>query len=158
MGTEVASSAPHFLHSGLSLSPIKWRCLYRVLCPVRSPVTTLDCSLLRDKNLALVSRLGPEINSRTCRWEGPRSCHRLWCWFTSQRPILLLRSRFETPRAGSGPTNPLAEPKVCVTDWLKSPMRAHKGSVTLQHGSMLTRDTGILTFCRQCNRFLFKIN
>jgi hypothetical protein len=106
MWAEVSSCAPHFLHSGLSLSPIKWRCLHRVLCPV----TTLDWSLLRDKNLALVPRLGPEINSRACHRERPRSCHRLWCWFTSQRPILLLRSRFETPRAGSGPTNPLAEP------------------------------------------------
>jgi hypothetical protein len=63
MWAEVSSSAPHFLQSGLSLSPIRWRCLYRVLCLVRSPVTTLDCSLLRDKNLALVPRLGPEINS-----------------------------------------------------------------------------------------------
>jgi hypothetical protein len=72
----------------------------------------LDCSLLRDKNLALVPRLGPEINSRACHWEGPRSHHRLWCWFTSHRPILilLLRSCFETPRAGSGPTNPLVVP------------------------------------------------
>jgi hypothetical protein len=54
MWAEVSSSAPHFLQSGLS--PIKWRCLHRVLCLVRSPVTTLDCSLLRDKNLALVPR------------------------------------------------------------------------------------------------------
>jgi hypothetical protein len=110
MWAEVSSSAPHFLQSGLSLSPIKWRCLHRILCPVRSPVTTLDCFLLRDKNLALVSWLGPEINSWACRWEGPRCCHRLQCWFTSQRPILLLRSCFETPRADSRPTYPLAEP------------------------------------------------
>jgi hypothetical protein len=79
-------------------------------CPVRSPVTTLDCFLLRDENLSLVPRLGPKINSRACRWEKPRPCHRLWCWFASQQPILLLRSRFETPRTGSGPTNLLAEP------------------------------------------------
>jgi hypothetical protein len=51
---EVSSSTPHFLHSGLSINPIKWRCLCRVLCLVRSPVTTLDCSLLKDKNLTLV--------------------------------------------------------------------------------------------------------
>jgi hypothetical protein len=25
-----------------------WRCLLRVLCPVRRPVTTLDCALLKD--------------------------------------------------------------------------------------------------------------
>jgi hypothetical protein len=63
MWAEVSSSAPHFLQSGLSLSPIKWRCLYRVLCLVRSLVTTLDCSLLSDKSLTLVPRLGPKINS-----------------------------------------------------------------------------------------------
>jgi hypothetical protein len=88
----------------LSLSPIKWRCLYRVLWPVRSPVTTLACSLLRDKNLALVPRYQlPSLSlGRTKALPSP--------WFTSQRPILLLRSRFETPRDGSGPTDPLAKP------------------------------------------------
>jgi hypothetical protein len=102
MWTEVSSSAPHFLQSGLSISPIKWRCLYRVLCPVRSPVTALDWSILSDKYLALVPLLGPEINSRACRWERSRSCHPRRCWFTSQRTILLLRSHFETPKARSG--------------------------------------------------------
>jgi hypothetical protein len=42
MWAEVSSSAPHFLQSGLSLSPSQWRCLYRVLCLVRNSVTTLD--------------------------------------------------------------------------------------------------------------------
>jgi hypothetical protein len=79
MWAEVSSSAPHFLHSGLSINPIKWRCLRRVLCPVRSPVTTLDCTLLKDRNLTLVPRLGPDINSLACHWELPRSCHCLRC-------------------------------------------------------------------------------
>jgi hypothetical protein len=64
MWAVVFSSTSHFLHSGLSVSPIRWRCLRRVFCPVRSPVTTLDCDLLKDKNLTLVSRQGPDINSR----------------------------------------------------------------------------------------------
>jgi hypothetical protein len=50
MWAEVSSSAPHFLQSGLSLSPIKWRCLYKVLCPVRSPVTPLIDKLQTDLN------------------------------------------------------------------------------------------------------------
>jgi hypothetical protein len=95
MWAEVSSSASHFLHSGLSINPIKWRCLCRVLCPVRSLVTVLDCNLLNDRNLTLVPRLEPDINSRARR-ELPRFCHRLWCWFPS----------LETPKAGSGPTNP----------------------------------------------------
>jgi hypothetical protein len=55
---EISSSAPHFLHNELSISPINWRCLLRVLCPVRRPVTALDCILLKDKSLALVPRQG----------------------------------------------------------------------------------------------------
>jgi hypothetical protein len=49
MLAEVSSSAPHFLHSGLSANLNKWRCLLRVLCPVRSLITTLDCILLKDR-------------------------------------------------------------------------------------------------------------
>jgi hypothetical protein len=48
MWAEVSSSAPHLLHNGLSDSPIRWRCLLRVLCPVRRPVTALDWVLLKD--------------------------------------------------------------------------------------------------------------
>jgi len=43
---EVSSSAPHLLHSETSDSPIRWRCLLRVLCPVRRPITAMDCVLL----------------------------------------------------------------------------------------------------------------
>ena len=66
MWTEVSSSPPHLLHSGVSDSPARWRCLLRVLCPVRRSVTALDCVLLKDRNLALAPRQGPEISSRAC--------------------------------------------------------------------------------------------
>jgi hypothetical protein len=65
MWVEVSSSAPHLLHDGLSDSPIRWRYLLRVLRPVRRPVTTLDCVLLKDRNLALAPRQGPEFSSRS---------------------------------------------------------------------------------------------
>ena len=48
MWAEVSSSAPHLLNSGLSDSPSRWRCLLGVLCPVRRPVTALDCVLFKD--------------------------------------------------------------------------------------------------------------
>jgi hypothetical protein len=86
---EVSSSAPHLLHNGLSDSPIRWRCLVRVLCPVRRPVTALDCVLLKDRNLALTPRQGPEINCRACLWVSPRTRHHIQCWLTNQRLILL---------------------------------------------------------------------
>ena len=68
MWAEVSSSAPHFLHSILSDSPIRWRCLNRVLCPERRPVTALDCVPLKDRNVAVALRQGPEISSRACLW------------------------------------------------------------------------------------------
>jgi hypothetical protein len=109
MWAEVWSSAPHFLHSGLSINPIKRRCLCRILWPARSLVTTLDCTLVRDKSPILVPQKGPEISSRACRWESPRFRHHLWCWFPNQRLILLWRSHWETTKAGSSPTYPEAE-------------------------------------------------
>jgi hypothetical protein len=77
MWAEVSSSAPHLLHNGLSDSPIRLRCLLRVLCSVRRPVTALDCVLLKDRNLNLAHRQGPEINSRACLWVSPKLRN---CW------------------------------------------------------------------------------
>ena len=70
---EVSSSVPHLLHNRLSDSPIGWRCLLRVLCPVRRPVTALDCVLLKDRSLALAPRQGHEISSLACLWVSTRS-------------------------------------------------------------------------------------
>jgi len=108
MWAEVSSSAPHLLHNGLSDSPIRWRRLLRVLCPVRRPVVTLDCALLKDRNLALAPGQGSEINSRGCLWVSPRPRHRTQCWLTNQCLILII-SCLATPKAGSGPTNFRAE-------------------------------------------------
>jgi len=71
MWVNFSSSAP-LLYNGLSDSPNRWKCLLRVLCPVRRPVAALDCVLLKDRSLALTSRQGPEINSRACLWVSPR--------------------------------------------------------------------------------------
>jgi hypothetical protein len=65
MWAEVSSSAAHLLHNGLSDSPIRWRCLLRVLYPVRRPATALDCVLLKDRNLALA----PQLEWTVCRQE-----------------------------------------------------------------------------------------
>jgi hypothetical protein len=63
MWTEVSSSVPHFLQMGLLLSPVMYKYLLKVLCPVSRPITTLGCVLLKDNNRALVASSGPEINS-----------------------------------------------------------------------------------------------
>jgi len=110
MWAEVSSLTPHLLHSGLSSSPSRWRYLLRVLCPVRRPVTTLDWVLLKVRNLALVPRLGHEINSWACLWVSLRPCHFAQCWLTNQRSSLFCMSHLETPRVGLGPRNLRAEP------------------------------------------------
>jgi hypothetical protein len=42
MWTEVSYSVPHFLRVGLLVSPIIYKCLPKVLCPVSRPITSLD--------------------------------------------------------------------------------------------------------------------
>jgi len=117
---EVWASAPH-LHNGLPDSPIRWRCLLRVLCPVRRPVTTLDFVLLKDRNLALAPRQVPKINSRACLWVSPRSCHHIQCWLTNQRLIILCISCLETPKASLGPTNFRTEPSLASSSAFSLP-------------------------------------
>jgi hypothetical protein len=84
MWAEVSSSAPHLLQNGLSDSPIRWRCLLRILCPLRRPVIALDWVLLKDRNLALAPRQGPKINSRACQ-----SRRILWFLFSHKNNIFL---------------------------------------------------------------------
>jgi len=105
MWTEVSSSVPHFLQMGLLLSPIQYKCLLRVLCSVRKPVTALDCVLLKDNNRTLAARLGPEINFRACICVLQGSRHNTKCCFSIQRFLFLLMFCLETPKKGSGPTN-----------------------------------------------------
>ena len=83
MWAEFSSCATHLLHNGLSDNPIRWRCLLRVLCPVRRRVTALDCVLLKDRNLALVPRQGPKISSWACLWVSPRPRHHTQCCLTN---------------------------------------------------------------------------
>jgi len=122
MSAEFSSSAPHLLHSGLSDSPIRWRCLLRVLCPVKRPVTALDCVLLKDRNLDLALRQGPEISSRACVWVSSRPRHHTPCRLTNRRLILLRISCLETPKAGSGPTNFRAEPSLASSSAISLPL------------------------------------
>jgi hypothetical protein len=109
MSAEVSSSAPHLLHNALSDSPIKLRCLLRVLCSARRPVTALNCVLLKDRNIALAPRQGPEISSQACLWVLSRPCRCTQRWLPKQHLIFLCTSCPETPKAGSGPTNFRAE-------------------------------------------------
>jgi len=105
MGTEVSSSASHLLHKGLLVSPIKWRCLLRMLCPIRRLVMTLDCILLKDSSLVLAVGLGPKINSWACVWVLLRTCHLAKCWLSIQHFILFHIFCLETPKDDSGQTN-----------------------------------------------------
>jgi len=122
MWGEVSSCTPHLLYNGLSSSPSRWRCLHRVLYPVRKGVTTLDWVLLKVRNLALVPRLSPEISSRACLWVSPTPCRFAQCLLANQRLSIFCMSLLETPRAGSGPRNLRAEPVVKEPGWAPGPV------------------------------------
>jgi len=121
--TEVSSSVPHSLQVGLLLSPITYKCLLKVLCPVRRPITTLDCVLFKDNNRALVARLGPEIYSRACLCVLQEPRHYNKCWFSFQRFVFLLMFCLETPRKGSGPTKLRTEPSLASLSTISFPRR-----------------------------------
>ena len=107
MWTEVSSSVPHFLQAGLLLSPIIYRCLLRVLCPVRRPIATLDCVLSKDNDRALVTRSGPEITSRACLCVLQGLCHNTRCWFSIQHFIFFHIFGLETPQERLRSNKPL---------------------------------------------------
>ena len=121
---------------GLLLSPITYKCPLRVLCPVRRPMTILDCGLLKDNNRAFVAKSGPEICSWACLCvlQGPR--HITKCWLSIQRLIFLLIFCLETPKKGSGPTNFWTEE--LVSDFISSQPGMPRDSV--QPRSVLGRD------------------
>jgi len=110
MWTGVSSPIPHYRQVGLLLSPIIYRCLLKVLCPVSRPITTLDFGLLQDSNWAPVARLRSKINSWACLCVLKGPCHNARCSFFIERFIFLLMFCLETPKKGSGPTNSWMEP------------------------------------------------
>jgi hypothetical protein len=101
-------------------------------------LTALDCVLLKDRNLTLAPRQGPEINSRASLWVSPRTCHHIQCWLTNQRLILLRISCLEAPKTGSGPTNFTREPSLASWSPISSPRAtACQGPNTaLQHAGL----------------------
>jgi hypothetical protein len=109
MWAEDSSFSLHHLHKGLLVSSIRWKCLLRVFCPVRRPVTTLDCVLLKDVSLVLAVGLRPEINSRACIWVLPRPRHLAKCCLSFQEFIFLMFC-LDTPKDDWGPTNSWTEP------------------------------------------------
>ena len=107
MWAEVSSSVPHFLQVEILLNPIIYtrKCLLKVLCSLRRPITTLGCVLLKDNNRAFVARLGPEIISQACLCVLQRTRHNIKCCFSIQCFIFLLMFCLETSMKCSGLTN-----------------------------------------------------
>jgi hypothetical protein len=137
--TKVSSSVPHFLQMGLLLSPIIYKYLLKVLCPVSRPITILDCVLLKDNNWALVARSGPEISSWACLCVLQGPCHNTRCCFSIQRFIFLLIFCLETPKKGSCPTNRWTEPSLRTCRWFHFLSLWHVQGPNIAH-SVLGRD------------------
>ena len=119
MWAEVSSSTPHLLHKGLLVSPIKWRCLFKVLGPVRRPVTTLDCVLLKDKSLVCTRTRARNqflsLSLSTTKTLPP-------CQMPVFQPAFyLLIFCLETPKDGSGPTNFWTETSVASLSVISFP-------------------------------------
>ena len=95
---------PHLLRKGMQLSLMKCRYFVKVLCPVRRPITTLDCFLWKDSSVVLTAGLGPEIIFWACLWVLIRLLHITICWLFIQCFIFFLVFCLETTKAGSGPT------------------------------------------------------
>jgi hypothetical protein len=106
MWTEVSSSGPHFPQ----VSPMMYKRLLKLLCPVSRPITTPDCVLIKDNNWTLVGRLGPEINPRTylCVLQGQR--HSTRCGFSIQHFTFHLTFCLETHKKGASQTHRWTEP------------------------------------------------
>jgi len=81
---------PFLQQMGLFLNPIIYKCLLKVLCPVRRLITTLDSVPLKDSNRALVARSGPEINLRGCACvlQEPRHITRYPALYLSSKVVL----------------------------------------------------------------------
>jgi hypothetical protein len=124
MWADVSSSTPHLLHKGLLVGPMKWRCLLRVLCPVRSPITTPDFVLLKNKSLVLALRLVPEINSRACLWVLPRPRHLAHSWLSNQNFFFIRIFCLETPKDDSGPTKFRTKPSLASLSAISFPRTA----------------------------------
>jgi hypothetical protein len=112
MWAEFSSSAPYFLHMGLSKSPIMYRCLLSVLCPAWGPVTTLDCMLLKDSSLDLAAGIGMDINPWSWLWVLVRIWHNIMCWLTSQHLTFSFILCLDIPKACSSPTKWWTEPSL----------------------------------------------
>jgi len=111
MWAEVSSCTPHVLHEGLLVSPVKWRCLIRVLCPVRRPVMTLGMCPSKGLNLIFALRLWPEVNSWAILWVLPRPCLLAQCWLSNHRFVCLLKFCLETRKTACPGTQ--YSPTVC---------------------------------------------
>jgi hypothetical protein len=122
---EVSSFTPQPLQAGLLVKRSRKRCLLRVLWPVRRPVTTLAWVLVKDKSLALLPRLGPEINSRACLRVLLRPLQLALCWLFNQRQCLFCISRLYTPKTDSGPRKPRPEPFLASPSAISFPAIQH---------------------------------
>jgi hypothetical protein len=107
--------------NGLLLIPITYICRFRVLCPVRRPMTILDCVLLKDSNHALVAKSGPEINSQACLCVLQGPYHIAKCWLSIQHLIFLLMFCLETRKKGFVPTNFWTEPSLASLSAISFP-------------------------------------
>jgi len=93
----VSFSAAQLLPEELSIYRNTQRCSFRVLCPVRRPVTAMQFVLLKDSNPFLSVGLGPKIYFQSSLWIRVRTSHTAICWLSIQLFILYRACRPSRP-------------------------------------------------------------
>jgi hypothetical protein len=106
-----------------------------VLCPVTRPVTALEWVMLKDRNVALAPRQGPEISSRACFWTSPRPRHRTQCWLTkpTTNPSSYIlskdsqgRLRSKKPKNRAAPCDLVGDLIASYSSMSKDPVQPHR--------------------------------
>jgi hypothetical protein len=118
-----SSYSRHLSRMGSSVNPNLKRCLFRWQCPVSSPTTHLNCSLLSLNRFFVLLAEGPCISPFVCLSPVKDSQYSL-CFLLVQSLTAFLAIPTEMPQAGSGPVNGCSDPVFANWSAVHGPFRA----------------------------------
>ena len=93
MWAEVSSLTTHLLHIRLSISPSRWRCLLRGLCPAKKASYNPRLSPVKGQKFSLVTHLAAKVGTSKC---GGKQ------WQTTTKNLPRMQCARATPVTGLG--------------------------------------------------------